>query len=919
VEDLLRSFQQEQFQHAIDGFSGYYRYWGKADPGYPGEPKWHPLVYHCLDVAAAGRVFLEQHTALLKQLSDLSALDTAQLLDWCTFLLAAHDVGKFADGFQNQRPALLQQLQNRNAAAQYVERHDTLGFRFCQENVAELFMESDPSGPWSSVNRDDAWDILSFWIGAITGHHGCPPKLDTFSQPLQTQFPPHVSDDVLTFIQTVRDMLLPCGIPLRNDEYEKYYQLFPLSSWLMAGLTVISDWIGSNQRWFQYYSDSIPLLDYWQDIALRKARDAIRESGMTVADISQTTGMRPLFPIIKMPTPLQRLAESVEIQKERQLFIIEEVTGGGKTEAAITLAHRLMTKGAADGIFMALPTMATANAMHARIQAVYRKLFAEGSSPSLILAHSFSRMVLDMEAENKPDGGYSRSEKSTSQECAEWLMDSRKKAMLADVGVGTIDQALLSILSVRHQSLRLLGLARKVLIVDEVHACDAYVHRLLCTLLQFHAAQGGSAILLSATLPHAMRQQLMMAYTTGLGSLEVKATKTEYPLVTHVVNGQVSEMPVEARRAVSRSVEVRSLYSVDEVRVTLKNTLDTGGCACWVRNTVYDALQAYHEWVSLLGNERVYLFHARFALGDRLTIEQEVLRLFGPGSASEDRQGKLLIATQVVEQSLDLDFDQMVTDLVPIDLIIQRTGRLQRHDRGQRIAPVLGVFMPSPTENAAKDWFEKLFPKAAKVYDHHGQLWLTAKWLCERKKFAMPEDARTMIESVYGEKSQALIPEGLQAVEERAEGEDRADASLGLLNSLNLDEGYKATMVHWQEDAYAPTRLGEPTIIIRLARWAGSLLTPWFSNDSGHDWELSQISVRKSLIAEEDVGSISPIIMTAKEAMPDKGRYCVVIPLKESDGKWKGTAKNRRGGMVLVTYDKNIGLDVSKEIENESD
>jgi CRISPR-associated endonuclease/helicase Cas3 len=337
-----------------------------------------------------------------------------------------------------------------------------------------------------------------------------------------------------------------------------------------------------------------------------------------------------------------------------------------------------------------------------------------------------------------------------------------------------------------------------------------------------------------------------------------------------------------------------------------------------VRNTVYDALQAYREWVALFEKEGVYLFHARFALGDRLTIEKEILRLFGPDSKGDQRRGKLLIATQVVEQSLDLDFDHMVTDLAPIDLLLQRSGRLQRHERGKRSVPVLGVFMPNLTENAERDWYKNFFPKAAKVYEHHGQLWLTAKWLTERRKFAMPEDARSMLESVYAEQSQALIPENLQVVEERADGEDRADASLGLLNSLNLDEGYKATMIHWQDDSNATTRLGEPTVTARLARQDGSILVPWFSKDSSHDWELSQLSVRKALIAEEDTID-SAMIIAAKDTMPDKGRYCVVIPLKESEGKWKGAVKNLRGVTVTVMYDKSTGLEVVKETDNESD
>lgn len=528
-------------------------------------------------------------------------------------------------------------------------------------------------------------------------------------------------------------------------------------------------------------------------------------------------------------------------------------------------------------------------------------------------------MVLEMERKSRSDDGYGKSERSASQDCATWLTDSCKKALLAHVGIGTIDQALLSILPVRHQSLRMFGLFRKVLIVDEVHACDAYVHRLLCALVEFHAAQGGSAILLSATLPKAMRQQLLTAFAKGSGQGIETVRGNAYPLLTCLDNGEVKEYPVEARQDVSRSVKVQPLHSLDEVKMALQVALNGGGCACWIRNTVDDALQSYHEWVERLGEDRVMLFHARFALGDRLTIEDEVNHRFGLSSTKENREGKLLVATQVVEQSLDLDFDFMIADLAPIDLIIQRAGRLQRHDRGQRIPPVLGVFMPEPIQDAKRDWFKGFFPKAVRVYDHHGQLWLTAKWLMEHGVFLMPQDAREMIESVYAETSQELIPKDLLVVESRAYGEDKADMSLGDLNSLKLDEGYRATMNQWQDDTYAPTRLGEPTVTVRLARWDGTQLTAWFDKNTGHDWELSQISILKRWIGGEDPNNLAEAVVVAKKTMPDGGRYCIVIPMRQTDGKWNGQAVNNRGAIIKVTYDSRTGLKIVGGGIHESD
>ncbi|MFH1096719.1 MAG: CRISPR-associated helicase Cas3' [Candidatus Desantisbacteria bacterium] len=608
-------------------------------------------------------------------------------------------------------------------------------------------------------------------------------------------------------------------------------------------------------------------------------------------------------------------------------FIIEEITGGGKTEAALTLVHRLMADGLASGLFLGLPTMATANAIHKRVKAMYHSLFNNTSNPSLVLAHSTARMVLEMEEKNRVDRGYGTDEDSASQNCSAWLSDSRKKALLANVGVGTIDQALIAVLSARHQSLRLFGLCQKVLIVDEVHACDSYMLKLLGTLLRFHAAFGGSAILLSATLPQTIRAQLLKSFDLGANFSDIKPVSMAYPLLTCLSIHGLKEIPVVARKDTSRSVTVQHLHHIDEVVKQLQTVIEVGGCACWVRNTVYDAVEAYQQWTKSFGVEGVRLFHARFALGDRLQIEQDVLRLFGTESIAEDRRGQLLIATQVVEQSLDIDFDYMVCDLAPIDLVIQRAGRLKRHSRdlqGNRIKgkdergeTILGVLMPDALDNADKNWYKEMFPKAYAVYPHHGQLWLTAHWLQKQGRFSMPEDARVMIESVYGEDASQLVPDGLKKIEDSADGKDMANASMGRLNSLNLDKGYLSTMNQWQDDTIALTRLGEITMMVRLCRLVNGQIEPLFTG-TGHDWELSQLSVRHVYVNKE-LPEFEAKIKVAKQAMPDKGCYCVLVPLELSGEKWIGKALNKQGEIIQLGYDNCIGLQIKGGKTDESD
>jgi CRISPR-associated endonuclease/helicase Cas3 len=566
------------------------------------------------------------------------------------------------------------------------------------------------------------------------------------------------------------------------------------------GLAVAADWLGSNTRWFGYCKPTHDLEDYWNNLALPQARQAIDESGLVPASSAAFHDIRTLFPQIRTATPLQSWAEKAPIDDGPQIFVIEELTGGGKTEAALTLAARLMAAGQGQGLYLALPTMATADTMFDRLcrkddkdgLANWQRFFV-GDSAQLMLAHSADRLKLRLEEKNRRDAGYPKGEEIfASRHCTAWLADSRKKALLADFGIGTIDQAFLSVLPVRHQSLRLLGLAGKVLIVDEVHACDCYMGELLACLLRFHAALGGSVILLSATLPENHRARYLEAFAEGAGLPPPKPVSCSYPLTSQWSANRWEELPHTARKESARPVAVQALGDEAEVFARLKQRLARGGGAVWTRNSVADAIETWRRWQQENPEYPATLFHARFALKDRLDIGGKVLQSFGPDSTPETRSGKLVIATQVIEQSLDADFDDMVTDLAPIDSIIQRTGRLQRHCRDAqgtrrhepnavdgRGGAQIGVLMPEPAADAEAGWIGKLLPKTGKVYPDHGKLWLTADWLKENQGFKLPAQARKMIEWVYSEELETYerIPEALQEISDKADGVCRAGKS----------------------------------------------------------------------------------------------------------------------------------------------
>jgi len=903
----------------------YFRYWGKAVKDGPG---YHLLPYHCLDVAAVGHVLLSKNAALQHRFAVISGLEDAICVRWLILLLAFHDMGKFSETFQNLRPDLLGQLQGTTSAKKYTVRHDSLGNLFLKTslyNETLTFPSGESFYEWQ--------DVTMAVVRAYTGHHGVPPQMKG-PNGMPLNFTSYFGErDSAAAAQFAREVGLLFCCPSEEHVLPSPVELeepIKRSSWLMAGFAVVCDWIGSNSTWFPFCEKAMPLADYWKNRAIPQAEQAIHRAGINPGiRLSELSGFSRLFPHIPVPTPLQAFVDKCQIEKSPQLFILEDVTGSGKTEAALLLAGRLMAAGCGDGLFVALPTMATSNAMYDRMIKVYQRLFAEDAQPSLVLAHGARHLSETFMASVSGSATNASDEDAVTAQCSSWLADNRKKSLLADVGVGTLDQALLAVLPARFQSLRLFGLSSHILIVDEVHAYDPYMNKLLQNLLAFHAALGGSAILLSATLPTHIRRDFIAAFARGCEEQQIlNLGSCAYPLVTaYGRETGISETPIEATP--QRCCSVAVIHAVDEAAVVLQivEASKKGWCACWIRNTVHDALNGYTQLKEILPEGNLMLFHARFAMGDRLDIENSVTSAFGRKSTAQERNGRVLIATQVVEQSLDLDFDLLITDLAPMDLLIQRAGRLHRHPRDERGNPLAGgadrrespymvIHGPLPDDNVAGDWYKAAFPKAAFVYPSHGCLWLTARLLLDQKILKMPGDARELIESAFSLKAER-IPELLRQRDLQADSKWQADKSLAHINMLKLDEGYEATITQWQEDMKTPTRLGSMVTTVRLARWDGSNLNPWYQHER-FAWDMSQVSIRSALVDAEisHAGALGDEITGLKELLPDKGKWTVLVPLQQDqDGRWRGEALNNKQEVMVLEYHPLTGVMVRKREE----
>jgi CRISPR-associated endonuclease/helicase Cas3 len=883
-------------------------FWGKSAADHESPSHSHPALLHMLDVGAVAHCLLEAEAWAAPACIDD---DSAAIRRAIVSLVALHDIGKFTRPFQGKVPLLWPPVLGPFVAPPGSPPHDTAGYW--------LLTAARGIEPVALFDRWSAGQRASLWR-AVAGHHGRPP----LELPLNHRIDRSVACGIClaaarSTAEAIVATLDPRPLPrLSGDDVARLV-------WWLAGLTVLADWIGSSQRWFPpVTADRIDTLSaYWTDHALPRAARAVAEAGLASSRPAPTAGMRALFPAITSPTPLQAWAETFPIPEGPALFVVEDVTGAGKTEAALMLAHRLMQAGRAQGLFFALPTMATANAMYARLEAAYLKLFEPSATPSLVLAHArrmlnerFRDSILDLAAGSDHAVSDPADEPADAQ-CAAWIADDRRKTFLADVGVGTIDQALLAVLPSRHAPLRLVGLSRQLLIVDEAHAYDAYMSEELATLLRFHAALGGSAIVLSATLTRNGRQKLVAAFASGRAAECAPPRSDAYPLVTVVSDTTVTETPCGMRPGLARSVRVERVPDADGAIARIVAAARDGAAVAWVRNAVDDVLEAA---AALQAHGIVpIVFHARFAMGDRLGIEERVLSTFGPPeAASVDRRGKVVVATQVIEQSLDLDFDVMVSDLAPADLLIQRAGRLWRHRRDARpvAEPRLLLVSPDPEEEIRADWLKRLLRRTSAVYRDDTLLWRSARAVLRAGAIVTPDNIRALVEEAYDDEADGAVPAALSRSYEEAQGKRGVSVGIARQNLLMLDKPYQRDAGAWDTDVRTPTRLEEQAHrVLRLARLEAGRVVPWCDHpDPRRAWALSEVSVPVSRAAKgNDATQMSEAIAAAKTNWGIWEKDIPIAVLQEvACGSLRGLAFGEVGS-VFFHYSEDSGLSWASE------
>jgi CRISPR-associated endonuclease/helicase Cas3 len=912
-----------------------FSFWAKTGTSTPetASTKFHPLIYHLLDVAACAEALLRQERPRVERLAKSCNVNADHLTSCFVALIALHDIGKCASGFQGKALDFWPEFLGPKPREELNVRHDAAGVWMFTENgkLAEIAQRLLPN-----LSASKRMTIIQ----AVCGHHGEPinwhdyPDIRNHRRQIGTkaqEAADAIADSIFEFFQPPACLL--------EDQHAA------LASFWLAGLAVLSDWLGSNRVWFEFQRTPRSggllenIVSYCEMHARPCAARAMVEAGLISARASSQTGLAHLFGAGYTATPLQKYAENVDLPEGPLLFIIEDMTGAGKTEAAIILAHRLMLTGKAQGLCIALPTMATANAMFVRLAASYRRLFDETSAPSIVLTHGRRDLFADFASLpnvlGKYDGdardGEDPSQIEASAFCADWIARSNKQAFLAQVGAGTIDQAILAVLPARHQTLRLWGLLDKVLVIDEAHAYDAYMSKEIECLLQFHAALGGSAIVLSATLPQEKRASLAHAFLLGAkqGDKSIwKSSSSAYPLATSVVTEKITENPLSLRDDLAREVAVRRVGTLDEAHRCALEAAEQGAAVTLIRNTVDEAIASYEAISQYF--QKVVLFHARFAMGDRQRIETEVLGRFG----KESRVGRnaILVATQVVEQSLDLDFDLIISDLAPVDLLIQRAGRLWRHKRERPIAgPLFLVLSPEPSDDVGRMWPAPLLPKTAFVYDDAALLWRSAKAIFTAGKIVsrtsqtrptvQTGEVRALIEAVYGDDIPG-IPTSLEGLEITAVGRRSGERTQAGYSTLDFQKGYDWDGMKWQRDTRVKTRLAEETITLRLARMQTGRIVPWMpieEDDLRRAWALSEVSLRRSRCSgSNNSPGVEKLVEAARHAWTLSEKDIPVVLLTPVDDvSWQGAARDGNEKPLSLQYSRSIGLKFAgKECRN---
>lgn len=500
----------------------------------------------------------------------------------------------------------------------------------------------------------------------------------------------------------------------------------------LAGLVTVSDWIGSCSN---FEDPTKP----WQ---LGDIKQALDDAGFVSPKLIHGLSFNKIFGFVYRDSQ-EKLFENI---KKPGIYVMEAPMGLGKTEAALYAAYLAMTNGKATGIYFALPTQLTSNKIHERVNQFLEKILASDCfHREALLLHSNSWLKLAMGEDAEPGGSWF---------CA------KKRGILAPFAVGTIDQALMAVMNVKHGFVRTFGLAGKVVILDEVHSYDTYTSTILDQLVKALRELHCTVIILSATLTQKRRYDLLNQ-PFQQGNCNLIEQQKSYPLISALPKDQsvLQEIPVESLL----DAKVTIYLCQDDPKKAIDEALrraEEGQQVLWIENTVAESQDIY-KLLSARAKEinvTCGLLHSRFLKTDRENIENLWVNLYGKnGLDKRQKQGRILVGTQVLEQSLDIDADFLVTRICPTDMLLQRLGRLWRHKEILRPKLALQeawILVPKLTD-AIND-LKKAFGKSANVYSSYVLYRSLEVWeeVAKQQSILLPKNIRFLLEKTYADRQE---------------------------------------------------------------------------------------------------------------------------------------------------------------------
>ncbi len=748
-------------------------------------------------------------------------------------LVFLHDVGKANAGFQSRRWKFPEQPPD-FWTARSPSGHGPEGWELIAGRVhnAEYFATGLPIAEivgWGDV-------AVAELLQASISHHGRPLGEDSARQTADIWQPVRDRDNVVRYdpaatLSSLGDSIRRC-YPLAFAACDRPLPEQPAFVHLFAGLVQLADWLGSDTR-AGFFPFSLPGEDRTQTAAAR-AEYAVKTIGLDVRPwLAQLALQAPSFGAafrVDSAHPMQLAAADLGLG---DIVLLEAETGSGKTEAALWRFVQLFQAGKVDSLYFALPTRVAATQLCQRVLDAVKRLWPV-DPPVVVRALPGYEAADDQPKISLPDFKVQWPDKPEDEKAHQrWAAEAPKRFLAATIAVGTIDQALLAALKVRHAHMRHALLARSLLVVDEVHASDAYMTVLLEKLLQAHQRAGGQAMLLSATLgSNARTRYLNIGYAKKLVPPALaEACAIAYPLISSRDLSGAQMLSVQGSPK-HKVVHWETLDCMDDplrVATLAAQAAAQGARVLVVRNTVPSAVatqQALELLALAQGGNWLFkahgistVHHSRYSKEDRPMLDRAVEAQLGKARAGVE--GRVVVGTQTLEQSLDIDADLLITDLCPMDVLLQRVGRLHRHVRPDAERPEgfqkpqAWVLTPagddlSPLLKRASNGLGR-FHNGGGVYPDLRMLEATRRLIAAQPSRQIPADNRLLVEGATHRDALLAIEDALgedwKKLGQKIEGDTGAGRTVGNLHTLPYEDAF-SDVAFPDSDQKVATRLG---------------------------------------------------------------------------------------------------------------